>query len=118
MKTLRSLSLRVLGASVFGLAANCLAQNNSDFSSNSTVVLIESYNSAGGGDVTFKIANPTIACSDGYWLTKSDPGFSTNMAILISAYHAKSVVRVVGLSNQLWSGSGGKFCKLSFVTLS
>jgi len=117
MIKLRSSSAVLLGALVFCLTSKCLAQSNSDASSSSTVTLIESYNNYGNGDVYFKIANPTAACSDGYWLTKTDLGFSTNMAILLSAYQAKSTVRIVGFSDQRWSGSAGKFCKLNFITL-
>ena len=117
MMNLRKLNIAVFGAMVCCLAAKSLAQSNADTSTNSTVTLIESYNNYGNGDVYFKISNATAACSDGYWLTKTDLGFSSNMAILLSAYQAKSIVRIVGFSDQRWSGSAGKFCKLNFITL-
>jgi hypothetical protein len=118
MINLRHFGLTALSVAVFSLATNSVAQSNVDFSAVSTVVLVESYNSYGGGDVFFKIASPAVACADGYWLTKADPGFTANMAIIVSAYQAKSPVRAAGLVNQLWAGSGGKFCKLDHITLS
>jgi hypothetical protein len=117
MRKLRNLGAVLCGILFFCLTTKCLAQSNADASSSSNVILIESYNNYGNGDVYFKISNPTTACSDGYWLTKTDLGFSTNMAILLSAYQAKSIVRIVGFSDQRWSGSAGKFCKLNFITL-
>ena len=117
MVNLRKLNVVIFGSMILCLAAKSFAQSNADASSSSTVILIESYNNFGNGDVYFKISNPTAACSDGYWLTKTDLGFSTNMAILLSAYQVKSIVRIVGFPDQRWSGSAGKFCKLNFITL-
>ena len=78
---------------------------------------IESYNQYNGGDVYFSVETSIFDCADGFWLTKSDPGFSANMAFLLSAYHAKSPIMVHGHSDQIWPGSGGRFCKLYSVAL-
>jgi hypothetical protein len=88
------------------------AQAVEDTSVQSTITLVDSYNQWGGGDVIFRIANPTSSCRDGYWLTKSDAGFNANLAMILSAYHAKTPVRITGLTDQIWTGSGGVYCKL------
>jgi hypothetical protein len=80
--------------------------------STTRVALVSSYNQFGGGDVIFKIENPIPECIDGYWLTKTDPDYQTNLAMIVTSYHTKTLVVVYGLSDQLWSGSAGKYCKL------
>lgn len=81
------------------------------------VVLVGSYNALGGGDVYFQLQEPTANCPAGYWMTKSDPGFSSNMAAVISAYHAKSSVTIFGMPNQTWSGTAARACKLYLIQL-
>ena len=76
------------------------------------VALVSSYNQYGSGDVLFKVENPILECIDGYWLTKTDSGYQANVVMIITAFQAKTPVVVFGLSDQLWSGSGGKYCKL------
>lgn len=76
------------------------------------VSLVSSYNQYGNGDVIFKVENPISECIDGYWLTKTDSGYPANMAMIIAAFQAKTSVVVSGLPDQLWYGSGGKYCKL------
>lgn len=56
---------------------------NHDNSSYSTIDFVQSYSEYGGGDVVFKIKNPTSACPDGYWLRKTDPGFQANLSMVI-----------------------------------
>lgn len=81
-------------------------------SSPTKVVLISSYNAYGGGDVIFRVGQPHPSCEQGYWLTKSDPGFQANLSMIIAAKQSGSTVRVVAHPDQLWSGSGGAYCKL------
>lgn len=84
----------------------------------STVTRVGSYNQFGNGDVTFSIANPIQECSDGYWFTKSDPGFQANLSMVIAAHQTKTPVIVTALPEQMWSGSSsGKFCKLYVISL-
>jgi hypothetical protein len=75
-----------------------------------------SYNQVGGGDVAFSVANPTTNCPAGYWLTKSDPGFSANYAIILGAYWSQNSVKVVGLPDQKWTGSSATFCKVYVIS--
>lgn len=78
---------------------------------------LSSYNQYGGGDVVFSVENPAGGCENGFYLSKSDPGFSQNLAMILSAYQAKNPVTVYGLSDQIWPGSAGKFCKLYLIEL-
>lgn len=56
-------------------------------------------------------------CPDGYWITKSDVGFSANLALIFSTYQAKSNIWIYGIPTQVWSGSSGIYCKLYQITL-
>jgi hypothetical protein len=86
-------------------------------SSVTKVTYLSSYNQYGGGDVTVSVETKTVGCEDGFWLSKSDAGFPANLAMLLSAYHAKTPVMVYGLSDQIWVGSAGKYCKLYLIEL-
>lgn len=73
---------------------------------------IGSYSEFGGGDVYIKVQNPSSHC-DAYWIRPSDPGFQSNLSMALSAFHAKSNVKVFGLRDELWNGSTGvKFCRV------
>lgn len=82
------------------------------------IALVSAYNQYGGGDVVIRAQTNVAGCEDGFWMTKSDAGYSANLALILSAYHAKSPVTVYGLSEQIWAGSAGKFCKLYNIELS
>jgi hypothetical protein len=69
-----------------------------------------------GGDVAFSVANPTVNCPTGYWLTKSDPGFSANYAIILGAYWSQNSVKVVGSPDQKWTGSSATYCKVYVIS--
>jgi hypothetical protein len=103
---------RISGLILLLATAICVAQGQIEDSPSTSIVFTGSYNSFGGGDFIFQVANPTSSCTNGYWLTKSDPGFNANVATIIGAYHAKSPVRVSGQPDKIWPGSGGRFCKL------
>lgn len=45
----------------------------------------------------------------------SDPGFNSTYALLLSAYHAQATMRIAGEDSQLWLGSGGQYCRITFV---
>ena len=72
-----------------------------------------SYNQYGNGDVAFKVKHPSPSCF-GYWMTKSDPGFDANLAVLLAAYHSQSKLIVYGLisPDEKWAGSSNNWCKL------
>lgn len=79
--------------------------------------MVGSYNDYGDGDVIFKIQTPIQQCPGGYWLTKSDAGFSADLSLILSAYQAKNDVIVYGLPSQIWSGSSTNYCKLYSIRL-
>lgn len=81
------------------------------------ITVISAYNQYGGGDVVIKTETNVAGCEDGFWLTKSDAGYSANLGVILSVYHAKSPVSVYGLTEQIWAGSGGKYCKLYNIEL-
>jgi hypothetical protein len=69
----------------------------------------------GGGDVTFRISSYVSGCSDGYWISPSQPGFKTSVAYLLKA-HANGETILVGADTaQRWPGSGGNYCKVDYV---
>jgi hypothetical protein len=76
-----------------------------------TVTRFISYNQFGGGDVVFRIANPTVNCY-GYWINKNDAGFNANLSLILAAYQTKTKVKVTGLTDQKWPGSSNFWCKL------
>lgn len=96
----------------FALIAN-YAQAASVGTTSTKIAFVSSYNQYGTGDVIFKVQDPVSDCADGYWITKADPGFQANLAMIISASEVKNTVVVNGLPDQLWSGStDSKYCKL------
>lgn len=82
----------------------------------STVILLSAYAEYGGGDVIAKLQNNSANCSDGYWLKQTDPGFTANLSMLMAAYQANNSVTIQGHTDQLWPGSGGKYCHVYNVT--
>lgn len=96
------------------IVALLLAANLAEAAEASSVTTISrfiSYNQYGGGDVVFRVANSTSSCY-GYWITKEDAGFNANLSAIVAAYHAKTKVKVYGLTYQKWSGSSNTWCKL------
>ena len=82
------------------------------------VVFVSSYGQYGNGDVIFKVDRPVPECADGYWITKSDSGYQANLVMLMTAFQSKTSVGIAGVSDQLWAGSSGKYCKLYSIDFS
>jgi hypothetical protein len=99
------------------LLASGLSQAGITTTSGITRVTGVSSYTQNNGDVIFRIESPIAACDGGYWLSKSDAGFNANLAMVMSAYNAKSPIQVYGLSDQIWNGSASKFCKLYVIEL-
>jgi len=76
-----------------------------------TLNYLSSYTQFGSGDVIFRVANPTGDCF-GYWISKTDPGYQANMAMLLAAYQSKTPILIAAMNDQLWTGSGNAYCKL------
>ncbi|QUJ69864.1 hypothetical protein KDD30_16970 (plasmid) [Photobacterium sp. GJ3] len=108
--------LVVLLAGLLSMSANAVNMNYVG-SGVSTIKILHSYSEYGGGDVYFTLTEPeTTACPNGYWLRKTDPGFEANLSMAIAAYHAKSSIEAYGLSDEIWSGSNGKYCRLYAIS--
>lgn len=76
------------------------------------------YVTFGEGDILIIVDTPMIGCDSGYWMRKTDPGYESLLSIQLSAFHAKSTVRIHGHDDQLWNGdAGSKYCKLNWVRI-
>lgn len=86
-------------------------------SNQSHIVLVNSYNKYGSGDVIFRLSAPIEECY-GYWINKGEPGFEANLSMIIAAYQAKSPVVVYGLpaQSERWQGSSAHWCKLYAIS--
>ena len=70
------------------------------------------------GDIAIEISNPPAGCEGGYWLRSADTlGYKNTLSFLLSAFHAKTSVTLTGNSNEIWTGSGSKFCRLDQMSL-
>jgi len=83
-----------------------------------TINTLQSYPDYGGGDVIFKVDNPSAICK-GYWLSPNTKGFNANLSIVLSAYHSSSKLTIDGHPEDIykWKGSGTHYCKLYSVKL-
>lgn len=81
------------------------------------ITYLSSYNQYGGGDVIFSVANPIAGCENGYWISKADGGFNANLSMLLSSYQTKNSIKIYGLSDQIWGGSAGKYCKMYMIEM-
>lgn len=85
--------------------------------SDTTITTIYSYSEYGSGDVVFRVAAPLTDCEGGFWLKRSDPGFNANLTLLLAAYQSRSTVMIYANPDQIWSGSGSKYCHLYAIQL-
>ena len=69
----------------------------------------------GGGDAVVKLAWHHPNCSDGYWMSQSQPGFESTLSALLMALAAGTDVIVNGRDHDLWPGSGGSYCKIDLI---
>lgn len=85
-----------------------------------TILKLYSYSEQAGydGDVVIIISNPPVGCESGLWLRKaSTEGYANTISFLLSAFHANTTVQFGALSDEIWTGSGGKFCRIDQVAL-
>ncbi len=81
----------------------------------SSVKFVSSYNEFGNGDVQIRLDENGSDCTNGFWMTKSDPGFEANFSMVLAAAQASSKIRIYGLPNKLWPGSSNIYCKVYSV---
>ncbi len=77
-----------------------------------TITKIYSYTQFGGGDIQIYVSSPATNCAAGFWLSPHDPGFNSTLNFLLSAFHAKSTLNMIGEDTKLWTGSGTPYCRL------
>ncbi len=83
----------------------------------SKVDLIGTYSTYGDGDVVFQLDDELSGCEGGLWLRKSDPGFDSHLNLLLSAFHANTKLTIGAHTDQLWSGSTKKYCRVDWIKL-
>lgn len=90
-------------------------------SGTSTVGAIYAYGDSEGsvaGHIVVDITDPINASvCRGVWIDKSDAQYPQMLQLLTTAKLSRSIVRVLGDSNRLFSGSSDKFCYLHIVGL-
>ncbi|MDX3775821.1 hypothetical protein QE250_17055 [Chromatiaceae bacterium AAb-1] len=86
-----------------------------EISAPAKVIRIVGYSERNNGDVVVEMDKNSSFCSAGYWLRRTDPGFDTNLSLLLSAYHAKNNVILRGEKTIIWKGSAKVFCYLDSV---
>ncbi|GLQ73496.1 hypothetical protein [Vibrio penaeicida] len=91
-----------------------------NISGTSTISKLYTYgeNTKHNNRIVIVVDSPSAGCDDGYWLDSSDNLGNKNIAaFLLSAFHANSKVYFAAYTDQLWTGSSGKFCKIHSVGL-
>ena len=79
---------------------------------------ISSYAEFGSGDMIVYVDAPHANCSSGFWLSPDDPGFYSNLSLVLSGFQNQTNVKLLGNDDQIWPGSPtGTFCRLYMVTL-
>lgn len=81
----------------------------------STITKLYTYTQFGSGDIIVHLASPAAVCTKGFWLSPNDPGFKTAYALLLSAYHAQTPIRISGEDTLIWPGSTDVYCRITFV---
>ncbi len=80
---------------------------------------LTSYTTYGNGDVLFEMEQLPASCNGGFWLKKDDPGFSSNLSIVLSAFHAGATIKAAGYDTELWpAASSANYCRVTWMTLS
>ena len=75
------------------------------------------YSTFGTSDVVFRQAVSGLSQCFGFWLRASDPGFKTNVAALLTAITAQSLLTVAVDDSPalMWSGSASPYCLVAAV---
>jgi hypothetical protein len=82
--------------------------------SSGTIVTIITYPNYGNGDFTFRLSSQPAGCY-GFWVSPSQPGFTTTIAYILKAHAAGESIVAGGDNAQIWGGSGSSYCKLDYV---
>ncbi|MCO7226827.1 hypothetical protein [Pleionea sp. CnH1-48] len=109
------LSKLLLSAVLLGAVVNAKAAYV--YSGISNITYLSVYNrSSAPGDIFVKLSNPAEECTAGYYVSADSPGRDTVMSVLLSAYHAKSRIRINAYDSPNWRGSNNdKTCEIEGV---
>lgn len=103
---------------LFVILLSSSAYSANEVSAISKVNTILSVSEYGQGDVIFKMDENGTQCTHGYWLRPSDPGFESNLSVVLSAFHSQSNLRVIGQDHAIWTGSSAyTYCHVSNISL-
>ena len=86
-----------------------------------TIIKLNAYvtTSAWDGDIEINVNDSSAGCESGYWLKYEDKASYKNIvSILLSAFHAGSLVKLTGDDTQRWPVSSSNYCRLHTVSLS
>ena len=78
------------------------------------VTRMRSYTSFGNGDVVVWVQSPPAGC-DGFWFRTTEPNGREIFAQLLASQKTQLPMFLTGYDDQLWTGSGSRFCKLYAV---
>lgn len=79
------------------------------------VTVLITYANFGNGDIMVRLTNAHPSCADGFWLTPSQPGFKSSLAFLLAARSSGESVLIGAEDTLIWSGSGGRHCRIDYV---
>ena len=83
----------------------------------SKIDTLSTYSTFGNGDVVFQLDVQITECEGGFWLRESDPGFKSNLSLLLSAFHADTKLSLAAHTDQLWNGAATKYCRIDWLKL-
>jgi len=76
------------------------------------------HSSTAGGDIIITVDNPSLSCKAGYILEKDTAGLAPTLSVLLSAFHANSVVDIHAHTTRSWRGSSSSnWCIVEAVHL-
>ena len=80
-----------------------------------TITRLITYSEYGAGDVFVSLNNNGTACSYGYYVSKTHPGYEVVVSSLIAAYHTQAKLYIRGLPDKKWTGSTNDVCQIYAV---
>ncbi len=70
------------------------------------------------GVILIQLENQHNLCPNGYWIEASRDSSAVNiLSIALSAYHAKTPVRIFANENSDWTGLESKECEIQLMVL-
>jgi hypothetical protein len=82
------------------------------------IVHLYTFTDFGNGDVVFATQSVPPTCQDGFWVRMTDPGAKTAVAQIMAAFHSGAALNIWASDSDIWSGSSGRFCRVTVVRVS